>query len=51
MPENPDPTPADLHERFAEENRHIDLAYANGTLHEWIAGKLADERAAAALDD
>jgi len=30
--------------------REIDLAYADGRLHEWIKEKLADERRAAGFE-
>lgn len=38
------------HQRFVDDNREIDLAWADGRLDEWIQEKLADERNAAGFD-
>ena len=35
---------AAAHEKFVQECREIDLAYAKGKLTEWLERKLADER-------
>ena len=38
------------HKRFVQEAKEIDLAYAQGRLHEWISKKVADEQRAAGFD-
>ena len=52
MPESPRANDAGVvaHERFVQEAKEIDMAFAQGRLREWIDKKVADERLAAGFD-